>query len=189
MLFFLQRDSPSAGCTRQTPPNRVSADSPSRILPGDIMVSLRFPPPEKLQRCEWSGRNSWIYFGRSLEGCGIYFFLKAAGGTRVQAVIFSFFIVFLIVFLVNTFLPGCHIGSKETCRISQKLWHNSMLSKRNHPRGRSTPTHPLFHVKGMDQDEISRHPTACSTYRAAPSSNLLAGNCGMPSRIVINNNM
>ena len=99
MLFFLQRDSPSAGCTRQTPPNRVSADSPSRILPGDIMVSLRFPPPEKLQRCEWSGRNSWIYFGRSLEGCGIYFFLKAAGGTRVQAVIpkkVKFIKIFLI---------------------------------------------------------------------------------------------
>jgi hypothetical protein len=87
MLFFLQRDSPSAGCTRQTPPNRVSADSPSRILPGDIMVSLRFSPPEKLQRCEWSGRNSRIYFGRSLVGCGIYLFFKAAGGTRVQAVI------------------------------------------------------------------------------------------------------
>jgi hypothetical protein len=88
MLFFLQRDSPSAGCTRQTPPNRVSADSPSRILPGDIMVSLRFSPPEKLQRCEWSGRNSRIYFGRSLVGCGIYLFFKAAVGTRVQAVIF-----------------------------------------------------------------------------------------------------
>ena len=46
--FFLQRDSHSAGCTRQTPPNRVSADSPSRILPGDVLVSLRFPPPEEV---------------------------------------------------------------------------------------------------------------------------------------------
>jgi hypothetical protein len=40
MLFFLQRDSHSAGCTRQTPPNRVSADSLSRILPGDVLESL-----------------------------------------------------------------------------------------------------------------------------------------------------
>ena len=44
MLFFLQRDSHSAGFTRQTPTNSVSADSPSRILPGDVLVSLRFPP-------------------------------------------------------------------------------------------------------------------------------------------------
>jgi len=58
MLFFLQRDSHSAGCTRQTPPNRVSADSPSRILPGDVLVSLRFPPPKKLHRCEWRSGNS-----------------------------------------------------------------------------------------------------------------------------------
>ena len=41
--FFLQQDSHSAGCTRQMPPNRVSVDSPSRILPGDVFVSLRFP--------------------------------------------------------------------------------------------------------------------------------------------------
>ena len=47
MLFFLQRDSHSAGCTHQTPPNRVSADSPSRILPGDVLASLRFPPPQR----------------------------------------------------------------------------------------------------------------------------------------------
>ena len=40
MLFFLQRDSHSAGCTRQTPPNRVSADSPSRILLGNVLESL-----------------------------------------------------------------------------------------------------------------------------------------------------
>jgi hypothetical protein len=32
---------------RQTPPNSVSADSPSRILPGDVLVSLRSPPPQR----------------------------------------------------------------------------------------------------------------------------------------------
>jgi hypothetical protein len=68
-VFFWQRDSHSAGCTRQTPPNRVSADSPSRILPGDVLVSLRLPPPKKLQRCEcceWpSGKFyfSEVFFG------------------------------------------------------------------------------------------------------------------------------
>ena len=46
---------------RQTPLNRVSADSPSRILPGDVLVSLIFPPPKKLQRCEWPSGNSGIY--------------------------------------------------------------------------------------------------------------------------------
>ena len=68
MLFFLQRDSHSAGCTRQTPPNRVSADSPSRILPGDVLVSLRFPLPKKLQRCEWPSGNSRIYFWKYFFG-------------------------------------------------------------------------------------------------------------------------
>ena len=68
MLFFLQRDSHSAGCTRQTPPNRVSADSPSRILPGDVLVSLRFPLPKKLQRCEWPSGNSRIYFRKYFFG-------------------------------------------------------------------------------------------------------------------------
>ncbi len=66
--FFLQRNSHSAGCTRQTPPNRVTADSPSKILPGDVLVSLRFPPPKKLQRCEWPSGNSWIYFRKNFFG-------------------------------------------------------------------------------------------------------------------------
>ncbi len=88
MLFFLQRDSHSAGCTRQTPPNRVSADSPSRILPGDVLVSLRFPLPKKLQRCEWPSGNSRIYFWK-------YFFgpikKKGGGGTTcLQGVIGGF---------------------------------------------------------------------------------------------------
>ena len=76
MLFFLQRDSHSAGCTRQTPPNRVSADSPSRILPGDVLVSLRSPPPKELQRCEWPSGNfhsSEVFLGpikKKLKGAG-----------------------------------------------------------------------------------------------------------------------
>jgi hypothetical protein len=68
MQFFLQRDSHSVGCTRQMPPNRVSADSPSRILPGDVLVSLRIPPPKKLERCKWPGGNSRIYFRESVYG-------------------------------------------------------------------------------------------------------------------------
>ncbi len=55
MLFFLQRDSHSAGCTHQTPQNRVSADSPSRILPGDVLASLRFPPPKEVTYTAVSG--------------------------------------------------------------------------------------------------------------------------------------
>ncbi len=70
MLFFLQRDSHSAGCTRQTPPNRVSADSPSRILPGDIMVSLRSPPPGEVTMLQVAERKfsdifPEVFLGRS----------------------------------------------------------------------------------------------------------------------------
>ena len=68
MLFFLQRDPHSAGCTRQTPPNRVSADSPSRILPGDILVSLRSPPPSEVTTLRVAERKfsdlfSEVFFG------------------------------------------------------------------------------------------------------------------------------
>ncbi len=38
--FILQWDSHSAGCTCQMLPNRVSADSPSRILPRNVLESL-----------------------------------------------------------------------------------------------------------------------------------------------------
>ena len=76
MLFFLQRDSHSAGCTRQTPPNRVSADSPSRILLEGMYWNL-FDLAHSGRINSSSGRsNSRIYFGRSLVGCGIFFFLR-----------------------------------------------------------------------------------------------------------------
>ncbi len=51
---------------------------------------LESPPPNKLECCEWSGRNSQIYFGRLLVGCGIFFF-KAAGGTRVDLFLKRFY--------------------------------------------------------------------------------------------------
>jgi hypothetical protein len=52
---FWQRDWHSTCCTRQMPPIRVSVDSLSRILPGDVLVFLWFPPPEMLQCPEWPG--------------------------------------------------------------------------------------------------------------------------------------
>ena len=66
--------SPSAGCTRQTPPNRVSADSPSRILPGDNGLP-QIPPPRRSYNAA-SGRAAILGFilaGR-LWVVGFFFF-------------------------------------------------------------------------------------------------------------------
>ena len=67
-LLFWQRDWHSARCTRQTPLTRVSADSLSRIPPGDVLASLRFLPPEKLQCCKCPGGNSRIHSEGLLGG-------------------------------------------------------------------------------------------------------------------------
>ncbi len=84
-----------------TPPNRVSADSPSRILPGDVLVSLRFPPPKKLQCCEWPSGNSHsseVFFGADQKK------IKGGGTTCLQGVIvlltYKFLSVTKAIFLV-----------------------------------------------------------------------------------------
>ena len=64
----------SSGCTGQTRPNRLSADSLSRILLGNVLESLSFSPQWRNKFVEWSGGNSQIYFGPSLVGCGFFFF-------------------------------------------------------------------------------------------------------------------
>jgi hypothetical protein len=58
MLHFQQWDWCSASAARQISKNRVSSNSPGRILLGDVLDSLRFGPQWVIGHCKWPSANS-----------------------------------------------------------------------------------------------------------------------------------